>query len=155
MALRRSKCQTLLMLNRMSHSAPKLLPHARTGGFWLIAAFWISAASADAEGWPMFRGGQALLGVAEGNLPLKLNLLWTCKTGGPVKSSAAINQDKAFIGSNDGNIYALSLADGKKLWSFKTGGAVESSPLTLEGKVFAGSSDSSLYALEAATGKLL
>jgi len=76
---------------------------------WLIAlALCLSAGLAESEGWPMFRGGQALLGVAEGNLPAKLNLLWTCKTDGPVKSSAAISQGRAFIGSNDGNIYAIA-----------------------------------------------
>src|SRR5258706_1138405 len=116
---------------------------------------WISAVLAPAAGWPMFRGGPALLGVAAGSLPEKLNLLWNFKTAGPVKSSAAIEQGKIFIGSQDGNVYALAFADGSKLWTFKTGGPVESSPLVLEGKVFVGSSDGSLYSLEAATGKLL
>ncbi len=64
----------------------------------------------------MFRGGPALLGVASGNLPGKLNLLWTFKTGGPVKSSAAIEQGRVFIGSHDGNVYALDFAGGKKLF---------------------------------------
>src|SRR6266404_5211600 len=119
-----SKCQTLLMLKRTPHTAPVTLSLASRSGFWLSAmVLVISGALAAAEGWPMFRGGQALLGVAEGALPAKLNLLWTSKTGGPVKSSAAISQGRAFIGSDDGSIYALGLPDGKKLWSFKTGGA--------------------------------
>src|SRR6266513_1904054 len=102
----------------------------------------LSAARAPAAGWPMFRGGPALLGLAGGSLPDKLELLWTFKTGGPVKSSAAIEQDRVFIGSQDGNLHALDFATGKQFWIFKTGGPVESSPLFLDGKVFAGSSDS-------------
>jgi outer membrane protein assembly factor BamB len=86
-------------------------------------------------------------------LPAKLDLLWTFKTEGPVKSSAAIVQGKVFIGSDDGNVYALSLSDGKKVWAHKTGGPVESSPLCWGDSVFFGSSDNFLYALDAASGK--
>src|SRR5258708_28020983 len=100
----------------------------------------------------MFRGGPALLGVASGNLPGKLNLVWSFKTGGPVKSSAAIEQGRVFIGSHDGNVYALDFAGGKKLWSFQTGGSVESSPLVLHRKVILRSSDALLYSLDGATG---
>lgn len=121
---------------------------------WLLFPWGVGAAP-PGDDWPMFRGGPALAGIAGGSLPERLELLWTFKTAGPVKSSAAIVQDRVFIGSDDGNVYALGLADGKKVWTFKTGGAVESSPLVLEGKVFVGSSDAFLYALEAGTGKLV
>src|SRR6267378_1461805 len=103
--------------------------------------------------WLMFRGNPALTGVASGTLPDKLSLLWSFKTGGPVKSSAAIVDGHVFIGSGDGNVYALDLTSGKKIWAAKTGGPVDSSPLVLDGKVFFGSTDNSLYAVEAASGK--
>ncbi len=122
---------------------------------WLLLPLaWRVGAAAPSIDWPMFRGGPALVGIAGGSLPDHLALLWTFKTGGPVKSSAAIVQDRVFIGSDDGNLYALTLADGKKVWAFKAGDAVESSPLVLGGKVFVGASDGVLYALEAETGKL-
>src|SRR5213083_1049193 len=91
--------------------------------------------------WPMFRGNPALTGVASGALPDKLSLLWSFKTGGPVKSSAAILGGRIFIGSGDSHVYALELAGGKKTWAAKTGGPVDSSPLVLDGKVFFGSTD--------------
>jgi outer membrane protein assembly factor BamB len=103
----------------------------------------------------MFRGGPALLGIAMGSLPAKPNLLWSFKTGGSVKSSAAVEAGQVFIGSNDGCIYALAIADGKRNWTFKTGAGVESSPLVLADKVFVGSGDGWLYALEVASGKLV
>src|ERR1051326_1289401 len=96
----------------------------------------------------MFRGSQALLGVAKGSLAGKLNLLWSFKTGGPVKSSPAIEQNQVFFGSGHGNGFALNFADGKKLWDVKTGGEIESSPLVLENRVFIGSTDTWLYALK-------
>jgi len=104
------------------------------------------------DAWPMFRGSPGLVGVASGRLPESPALLWTFKTGGPVKSSAAIAQGRVFAGSEDGHVYALDLANGQKLWAFKTGGPIESSPLFLEGKVFVGSSDTYLYAIDAARG---
>src|SRR6266576_6953619 len=113
----------------------------------------LSGGTARAESWPMFRGGPALLGVAGGAVPAKPELLWTFKTGRPVKSSAALDGGRVFIGSGDGNIYALDGATGKKIWDFKTGDAVESSPLALGGRVFVGSTDAFLYALDAASGK--
>ena len=90
---------------------------------WVCLALgWCASAAAPGGDWPMFRGSPALTGIAAGHLPERLDLLWTFKTGGPVKSSAAIVQDRVFIGSDDGNLYALALADGKKVWAFKTGG---------------------------------
>ncbi len=110
---------------------------------------------ASADQWPMFRGNPGLTGVAPGKLPDALSLAWQFKTGGPVKSSAAIVGGKVFIGSDDGFVFALDLESGQKLWTFKTGGPVESSPLVLNGTVFIGSSDNFLYALNAADGKQL
>src|SRR5438309_10358825 len=93
----------------------------------------LSGAVAQAAAWPMFRGGPALLGVAEGSLPARLELLWSFKTAGPVKSSAAIDQGRVFIGSDDGNIYSLDFGNGKKkigrascrerVWSLEVGGS--------------------------------
>jgi len=53
--------------------------------------------------WPMFRGGQSLLGTAAGSLPDSLQLLWKFKTGAEIKSSPAIDNDLVFIGSADAN----------------------------------------------------
>jgi len=105
--------------------------------------------------WPMFRGGPALLGVTPDSLPLPLELLWSFKTGGPVKSSAAIVKGRVYVGSDDQRLHALDLATGTNLWSFKTEDAIESSPLVLEGRVYVGSDDNSVRCFEAATGKLL
>ena len=85
--------------------------------YWLLGSWCASAATTGAD-WPMFHGGPALTGVAATTLSDKLGLLWTFKASGPVKSSPAIVQDRVFIGSDDGNVYALALADGKPIWTF-------------------------------------
>ncbi len=117
----------------------------------LVAGFALAAA-AD---WPMFRANPRLTGVTDARLPDKPVLKWTFKTGGEVKSSAAIVGDRVFIGSSDSNLYCLNLTDGKKVWSFASDGPVESSPLVLDGRVYFGTANTNVYALEASTGKLL
>ena len=101
----------------------------------------------------MFRGDPALTGVASCAVPDKPDLLWNFKTGGPVKSSAIIGGGKVYIGSDDGQVYALDFATGRKLWAFKAGSAVLAPPLLAEGTVFVGTSDGIFYALDAASGQ--
>lgn len=105
--------------------------------------------------WPMYRGEPSLVGVAQGSLPAKLSLLWSFKTGGPVKSSAAIVAGRVFVGSDDGQLHALDLERGKEIWATRTDGPIESSPLVLEGRVFVGSSDAHLHAFRADNGERL
>jgi outer membrane protein assembly factor BamB len=138
----------ILLAARLSSGLPCLLATFFVFSPWFPTSSW-------AADWPMFHGGQALTGVAEGNLPSKMVLLWSFKTAGPVTSSAAIVSSQVFVGSGDSNVYALKLTDGKKAWSSNTGGEIESSPLILEQKAFVGASDGFLYALAADTGKLL
>src|SRR6478609_8603336 len=141
------------------------MDHTQLFRGWLgagLAAFclWIAEGSAvaapagaGAANWPMFRGSPGLVGVAAGQLPEAPGLLWSFKTEGPVKSSAAIADGRVYVGSDDGNVYALELGSGKKVWAFKTQGPVESSPLVLRGKVYFGSTDANVYAVDAKSGK--
>ena len=104
--------------------------------------------------WPIFRGGSAMLGLATGTLPDKPVLKWKFKTEDAVNSSAVVAAGRVFIGSNDGNVYALDLASGQKIWAFKTEDIVEAPPMVLGDTVYVGSADQDFYALDAATGNL-
>ena len=126
----------------------------------------IAGGTASAQSWPMFRGNPGLTGISPAKLPNTLSLLWSYKTGGPVKSSAAIAHGKAFIGSDDKQVHCIDLKTGKAVWTFATQGEIESSPLVLDGLIskdsekngsiiYVGSSDGNLYALDAADGKLV
>jgi len=108
----------------------------------------------EAADWPMFGGGPQHLGRAAGTLADKLDLAWTFKTSGPVKSSPAVVEDRVFVGSSDANLYALDLETGHRLWSYKAAEAVDAPVCVEEGIVFAGSADGFLYALDANDGAL-
>lgn len=82
---------------------------------------------------------------------------WTYATGAFVESSPAVANGVVYIGSDDGNLYALDAASGGKLWSFSTGSgqSILDSPAVAGGIVYIGSYDGVVYALSAVTGKQL
>lgn len=49
--------------------------------------------------------------------------VWTFTTRGKVDSSPVVVGDRVFIGSTDGNLYELNIADGKERWKFNAGKA--------------------------------
>ncbi len=104
-------------------------------------------------GWPIFRGNPALTGVSTELLPSTLEILWSFKTGAPVKSSAVIGGGRAFIGSNDGRVHALDMATGHEVWMFDAGSAVEAPPMLSGNAVYAGTIEGMFYSINAANGQ--
>ena len=84
----------------------------------------------------------------------------TFSTGGAVRSTAALANDRIVIGSFDSTVYVL---DGtcNLVWSYRTGGRVWSSPVLVDingdtvRDVIVGSGDGYVYALNGSTGTLL
>lgn len=77
---------------------------------------------------------------------------WVYKTGAGVFSSPALVDGVVYIGSNDGNVYALNASDGSERWVYQTEDRVRSSPVVVDGTVYVGSDDGSLYAINADNG---
>lgn len=100
----------------------------------------------------MFRNGPAHLGAYDSSPPGLTGVKWRFHTGAPIFSSAAVEGGVVYVGSNDGKLYAVRAADGKRLWAFATKGAVRSSPALAGGMVFFSSVDGNIYAVDAATG---
>jgi outer membrane protein assembly factor BamB len=84
-----------------------------------------------------------------------IDLDWSFTTGAAVESSPAVANGVVYVGSYDGNVYALNATTGAKLWSFTTADYVLSSPAVANGVVYVGSDDSNVYALNASTGAKL
>jgi len=84
----------------------------------------------------------------------RLGLKWASSGGGGLSSPAVAN-GVVYVGSDDGNIYALNTRSGSKLWSYHTGSHVQSSPAFANGVVYFGSADDTVYALSASTGAKL
>jgi len=77
---------------------------------------------------------------------------WAVETGGNVRSSPTVVDGTVYVGSEDGNLYALDAADGSERWRYETAGPVYASPRVADGTVYVGSRDDVLYALDAADG---
>jgi outer membrane protein assembly factor BamB len=104
----------------------------------------------------MFRGGPTHAGIYETEgVEAAPSVLWKFATGGRVLASPAVVAGKAFVGSDDGTVYAIDTRTGTEVWRFETGEPVRSSPAVADGRVFFGSYDGNFYALNADTGKLI
>ncbi len=97
--------------------------------------------------------------IAPGNA-VKLSNGWLFHTGSVIGSSPAVVNGVVYVGSNDGNVYAIERTTGAKVWSYSIGvGIVETSPAVVNGVVYVGQSidamSANLYALNAKTGAKL
>src|SRR5271166_4081587 len=78
---------------------------------------------------PMFRGNLQHTGVYEGAGVAKFSKLkWKFHTAGQVISSPAVSGAVVFVGSTDGNLYALDREAGKQKWRFEAKSRITSSP---------------------------
>ena len=83
------------------------------------------------------------------------SLIWIFVTGGWVLAAPVVVDGVVYVGSDDGNLYALPADSSQPLWSFQTGDAIRSVPTLADGAVYFGSNDNHVYALDAATGEEL
>jgi len=125
----------------------------------VLLAFVCCAALATAEDLPrdtpMFRNDAAHSGTYEARgVPSFKGVKWSFHTQGEIISSPAIVNGVVYVGSNDGNLYAIDRESGAQKWKFPTGARVTSSPAVVNGLVYFGSYDGNFYAVEAGAGKL-
>ena len=114
------------------------------------------AQEAPASNWSQFRGNSSLTGVSQSNVPNSLKPIWTFEAGDSIESSAAIVGTTVFVGSQKGDLVALSLDNGSVYWKFSTGAAIgESSPAYGNGVVYIGDLNGWLNALNAVDGQKL
>lgn len=117
-----------------------------------MSSFWSLALAQDTA---MFRGNLQHTGVYDAKGVLKLQgIKWKFHTNGNLISSPAVVGEVVYIGSTDGNVYALDAPSGRVKWKFATESRVTASPAIAAGVVYFGSYDGSFYAVDSATGQL-
>jgi len=122
----------------------------------VFVAVSVVAQDAPADNWAQFRGNHSLTGVSQSNVPTSLKQLWTYEAGDSIESSAAIVGGTVFVGSQKGELVALSLEKGSVYWKFDTGNPIgESSPAYGNGVVYIGDLGGWLNAINASDGKKL
>ena len=114
----------------------------------------IENTSFGGENWTIFRGDTQLTGIAEGNLPDKLQLAWKFETGGEIKSTPIIVSGIAYVSSLDKHLYAINLNSGKEKWRFEADDELDASPVFLNDTIYIGSNSGTFYAINAGNGQL-
>lgn len=137
--------------------------------WWVLQPVGGSTPALDptvAEGnWPTFHGNAARTGIADlSGVGLEVELAWKYRDAlildrRPFASSPALVGDRVLIGSDNFNLYCLSLEDGLPLWTFEARHPIFSSPVAFDGRVYVGEGlhythDAKLYCLDVATGEV-
>jgi len=93
--------------------------------------------------------------------PVRINVAnWKFSADGTlgcIESTPAVSGDgrTVYVGSEDGNLYAVYTRQGYKKWLFSTNGPVSASPaLDAEGNIYFGSEDGHVYCLEPEAGAM-
>ena len=103
----------------------------------------------------VFRGDLKRTGFHRGGAPRELHgVKWKFETDGKVRSSPVVVDGVLYVGSDDGQVYALDAETGGERWKFETHGPVAGSAALADGLIYIGSDDSHLYALDAETGEM-
>jgi serine/threonine protein kinase len=84
-----------------------------------------------------------------------LRLDWSLKTGDEIRGSASGASGAIYIGSYDGQLYALDESDGSVRWRFRTQQGIVSRPAPFAEMVVFGSEDKSIYAVSRSSGRVI
>jgi outer membrane protein assembly factor BamB len=82
------------------------------------------------------------------------DLMWRYATGGKVDGTPAADDKAIYVGSEDGNLYALDMS-GVFIWKCALGGAVLSRPLIIDETVYVTSYGSLIAAVEKEKGEIV
>jgi outer membrane protein assembly factor BamB len=135
-------------------------------GGMAAAAVAGGTASAQAAGaWPMdgFDAANSGFNPDASGPHTDVGSRWTFETGARVTASPAVvdgggssDGGTVYVGSDDGNVYAISASSGVENWQFDAGSEVRSSPAVVDGSagltVYVGTQDGTVYAIDAAEG---
>jgi eukaryotic-like serine/threonine-protein kinase len=122
----------------------------------------VGIADSVVNDWPMFQHDAAHSGSPDNVAPTSYDLLWSFNTltaGNSVppvlSSSPAVVGDMVYVGSDDGNLYALNTSTGSRLWNRNLGDFPVNSPAVVSGVVYASVWEGRDYALNASTGAII
>jgi outer membrane protein assembly factor BamB len=139
--------------------APRWLTLMGTVALVTVAAASPAASAPHAAGdWRQYRYSANRQGFTPSETVLnrfnvkQLHVIWSVPTGGSIESSPAVADGAVFVGSDDGNLYAIDAATGVVRWAAPTGGGVFGSPAVGDGVVYDTSGDNHLYAFDESTG---
>jgi outer membrane protein assembly factor BamB len=152
------KTQALNEWNAACRQRRKTMYNKKTITTILILSCFFTCLSLSSSGlalandWPMFHHDIAHTGYVNGTGPTTNQILWNYTTNDDAGSSPCVVNGIVYVGSSDGNVYALNADSGAKVWNCTVVGGIMSSPCVVDGVVYVGAGDSNVYALDASSG---
>lgn len=122
------------------------------------------------DDWPLYghdlTGAKATSGGVSSANVANLGPLWTVEVDGPVSATPVISDGIAYVGSYDGNLYAIDLLSGELIWTYETGAAVMEPNLQIPlgvtgsaavagGVVYVGDASATVHAIDAGSGAVI
>ena len=104
--------------------------------------------------WPSSRGNPQNTGVAGGELPDKLEMIWKMKTENRCEATPVVVDGIAYIADLD-SVYAIDTRTGEPQWKYRNPEGFDASPLIFGSKLYVGDADGTMHSLDAATGELV
>jgi outer membrane protein assembly factor BamB len=105
-------------------------------------------------GWRQFAADARNTGHADTTGPgSEPSEAWRFEAPGRIYDGPTVAGGLVFVPSTDGNVYALTAADGEEVWRFPVRGQARTTPAVADGRVYAAGRDGGLYALDATTGE--
>jgi len=127
----------------------------RLAAIFLLVFPLLSCLALLGEDATMFRGNPRHTGVYEAAGVREFSKVkWKFHTGGMVIGSPAVAQGVIYVGSTDGNLYAVDSESGALKWKFEAKSRIPSSPAITGGMVYFGAYDGNFYAVDASSGAL-
>jgi outer membrane protein assembly factor BamB len=124
-----------------------------TNGLWNISRSMLQVGTVNPSDTAFYRQSVNRDGYAMTEGPETPNLLWTSNLNGSISTSPVSANGNVFIGTLDGDFYALDLATGQMIWTINTGNPISTSPAYQNGLVFVGTENpGEIYAVSADTG---
>jgi outer membrane protein assembly factor BamB len=103
----------------------------------------------------MFRGDPQHSGVySSAPITTFSKVKWKFHAGGMLFSSPAVSAGIVYVGSTDGNLYAVDTTSGTQKWKFDAKSRITSSPALAGGLVYFGAYDGAFYAVNIVDGKV-
>lgn len=105
------------------------------------------------EGWASFGVDAANTGHLATTGPADPAIAWEFETTGRIYDGVAVADGTVYVGSTDGDVYAVDAADGEERWRFPVRGQVRTTPAVAGDLVFVAGRNGGLYALDAESGE--
>jgi outer membrane protein assembly factor BamB len=161
----------LILITGVLGSAVLVTAGAATATTATAAAAGARTPAATSQDWPTFlhdvsRSSATTASSLSTATAGRLTPKWTAQTGGTIEASASVVGTTAYVGSWDGNEYAINTGTGAVSWKTQLGTdtdpkcypytvGVSSSAAVVNGVVYVGGGFGNFYALNATTGAIL